>query len=346
MANELMQKVGELLDMAGLDKEVIKSVTEKLEVEKVEESADVKHDIKGGEGTEAAPVDGAINKGGEKIEKDEKSEEQEKAPVDPKANEGGIEVAEAEEIARLRADLETLKEEYAKLVAEKIVDEAKEECDKEEDKKECDKEADEEEADESLEEALGALLLMLKEAFEQTKQMKSDFDVLKEEYAKLVAEKIIDEAKDDEVATEAEEDKEKEEDKAEEKNAEEHLYAVKAGKEDEEAKKDEEKGEKEDAKEEEKKADKEAKNMRKDMKKEKEDYDEAHGKVDESLDETVEAIAKDVTTLSEEAIIVQPKKVKIAKAFSVFSNPINESAQEEGKEEKKSHKVFTLFPNL
>ena len=33
MANELMQKVGELLELAGLDQEVIKSVTEKLEVE-------------------------------------------------------------------------------------------------------------------------------------------------------------------------------------------------------------------------------------------------------------------------------------------------------------------------
>ena len=113
MASELMQKVGELLGMAGVDEEIIKSVTEKLADEKdeiqegetmkkeekveVQEAADVKHDIKGGDGTEQAPVDGNINKGGEKIESEEKSEEQEKAPVDPKTNVGGIQVAEAEE---------------------------------------------------------------------------------------------------------------------------------------------------------------------------------------------------------------------------------------------------------
>ena len=38
---------------------------------------------------------------------------------------------------------------------------------------------------------------MVKEAFEQTKEMKADFDVLKEEYAKLVAEKIIAEAEEE-----------------------------------------------------------------------------------------------------------------------------------------------------
>ena len=199
--------------MAGLDKEVIKSVTEKLEVEQVEESADVKRDIKGGDGTEAAPVDGSINKGGEKIEKDEKSEEQEKAPVDSNTNVGGVTVAEAEEIAQMRNDLETLKEEYAKLASALIVEEdCDKKCDKEEDEKEED---DKEEADESLEEALSTLLAMVKEAYEQTAQMKSDFDTLKEEYAKLVAEKIIAESDEaDEVAMESEDDKEKDEDKA------------------------------------------------------------------------------------------------------------------------------------
>ena len=80
--------------------------------------------------------------------------------------------------------------------------------------------------------------------------------------------------------------------------------------------------------------------MRDDMKKEKKDYDEAH----ESLDKTAEAIAQDVTTITEEVVEVQPKVVKIAKAFSLFSKPINES--EEVKEEKKVNKAFTLFPNL
>ena len=35
MKNDLMKKVGELLDLAGLDQEVIKSVTEKLADEDV-----------------------------------------------------------------------------------------------------------------------------------------------------------------------------------------------------------------------------------------------------------------------------------------------------------------------
>ena len=83
MASELMQKVGELLELAGVDNEVIKSVTEKLtdenvvlegeeevQEEKLEEAAcEVKHDVEGGDGTEVAPVDGSINKGGEKIDR-------------------------------------------------------------------------------------------------------------------------------------------------------------------------------------------------------------------------------------------------------------------------------------
>ena len=84
MANELMQKVGELLGMAGVDEEIIKSVTEKLADEKdeiqegetmkkeekveVQEAAEpIKHE-EGGDGTEQAPVDASSNVGGEKIE--------------------------------------------------------------------------------------------------------------------------------------------------------------------------------------------------------------------------------------------------------------------------------------
>ena len=59
---------------------------------------------------------------------------------------------------------------------------------------------------------------------------------------------------------------------------------------------------------------------------------------------TAEKIAQDVTTITEEVIEVQPKTVKIAKAYSVFSKPLNESV--EVKEEKKQRKAFTLFPNL
>ena len=54
MANELMQKVGELLGKAGLDEEVIKSITEKLadeeapQEEQVEVAeAEIKHEEAG-----------------------------------------------------------------------------------------------------------------------------------------------------------------------------------------------------------------------------------------------------------------------------------------------------------
>ena len=62
-----------------------------------------------------------------------------------------------------------------------------------------------EKADEDLQEALSTLLVMVKEAFEQTKQMKADFDVLKEEYAKLVASQILLEAEDEEETEDVEE---------------------------------------------------------------------------------------------------------------------------------------------
>ena len=42
-----MKKVGELLDMAGLDKEVVKSVTEKLADEEVSEADAIKHEEAG-----------------------------------------------------------------------------------------------------------------------------------------------------------------------------------------------------------------------------------------------------------------------------------------------------------
>ena len=76
--------------------------------------------------------------------------------------------------------------------------------------------------------------------------------------------------------------------------------------------------------------------MRDNMKKEKKDYDEAH----ESLEETANKIAEDVTTITEEEVVVAPKTVKIAKAYSVFSN-ISESQEEQPK-----RKASTLFPDL
>ena len=84
---------------------------------------------------------------------------------------------------------------------------------------------------------------------------------------------------------------------------------------------------------------------------EKKAYDEAHKgddeveveKADESLDETAEKIAEEVTEITEEAVEA-PKRVKIAKAHSVFTT-ISE-AEEGTVVEKKERKAFTLFPQL
>ena len=325
MKKDLMTKVGELLDLAGLDKEVIKSVTEKLADEDVvlegeEEMQDEKLE------EAACPI---------KHEEPEKeAEDEKKAPVDPETNEGGYNAVTEEEYQQLLADFQTLKEEYAKLVAERVIEEsAQEEVSEEE-------VSDEVEVEESteIEEALGMLLSLVKEAYEQTSAMKSDFETLKEEYAKWVAEKVIAEGCDkcDEVAVETKGD---EEDKAERAKDEEKVKEVEAQEDEEKADKEEAEGKKEEAKKEEEKAEKHKKEEAKDKAEEDKDYEEAH----ESLEETAEQIAESVEEISEEAVET-PSRVKIAKAYSAFTN-ISESV-ENVKEEKKARKAFTLFPNL
>ena len=318
MKNDLMKKVGELLDLAGLDKEVIKSVTEKLadedvvlegekemqEEEKVKESpCSVKHE--------------------EEDDQDEK-----KAPVDPKTNEGGYNAVTEEEFQQIMADFQTLKEEYAKLVAERAIEEAAEE-----------EASEENEAEEpaELEEALVTLLSLVKEAYEQTSAMKSDFEALKEEYAKLVAERVIEEgcAEDDEVAVAAEEKKGEEEDKAENAKEDEKKKESEAQEDEEKADLDKEEGKEKEAEKEEEKAEKHKKEEKKDKAEEDKDFEEAH----KDREKTAEKIAESVEEISEEA----PAKVTIAKAYSAFT-AISESAPV--KEEKKAHKAFTLFPNL
>ena len=148
MRNDSMKKVGELLEMAGIDKEIVKSITEKLADETVSEEA-IKHE-EAGRGTEDAPVDGAINKGGIKPENVE-AEDEEKAEVDPKTNVGGYNpVTEGEEM--------------------------------------------------EIKEALGELLALVQEAYNETAQLRADHETLKEEYAKLVADKIIEESATEEVS--------------------------------------------------------------------------------------------------------------------------------------------------
>ena len=170
MKNDLMKKVGELLDLAGLDQEVIKSVTEKLadenvvlegeeamrEEEKVEESAcPIKHE-------------------------EEDDEDQKKAPTDPAANEGGYNAVTEEK----KCDCE----------GECHCKDKKEEDEAEDDEVEVEKADEAVEESTDIQEALVTLLSLVKEAYEQTASMKADFEALKEEYAKLVAERIIEEA--------------------------------------------------------------------------------------------------------------------------------------------------------
>ena len=316
-----MTKVGELLDLAGLDDEVIKSVTEKLADEDVVLEGEKEMQDEKLEKTAQSP---------EHEEPGKEAEDEKKAPVDPETNEGGYNAVTEEELQQFLADFRALKEEYAKLVAERAIEES----------------AEEESSEEGIEEALGTLLSLVKEAYEQTAIMKADFETLKEEYAKLVAERIIKEgcdqcdevevdAKDEEKATKDDEEKatkDDEEDKAERAKDEEKVKEVEAQEDEEKADKDKEEGKKEEADKEEKKAEEHKKEEAKDKDEEDKDYEEAH----ESLAET---IAKGVTEISEEA----PAKAKIAKAYSAFSN-ISEAV--EVKEEKKARKAFTVFPNL
>ena len=324
MKKDLMTKVGELLDLAGLDKEVIKSVTEKLADEDVVLEGEEKMQEEKLEEA-ACPI---------KHEEPEKeAEDEKKAPVDPETNEGGYNAVTEEEYQQVLADFQALKEEYAKLVAERVIEESAEEVSEEE----ISNEAEVEEPTE-IEEALGMLLSLVKEAYEQTSAMKSDFETLKEEYAKLVAEKVIAEGCDkcDEIAVEVKGD---EEDKAERAKDEEKVKEVEAQEDEEKADKEEAEGKKEEADKEEKKAEKHKKEEAKDKAEEDKDYEKAH----ESLEETAEQIAESVEEISEEAVET-PSRVKIAKAYSAFTN-ISESV-ENVKEEKKARKAFTLFPNL
>ena len=314
MKNDLMQKVGELLDLAVLDQEVIKSVTEKLadenvvlegeeemQEEKVEEAAcPIKHE-----------------------EPEKEAEDETTAPVDPKTNVGGYNAVTEEEFQQIMADFEALKEEYAKLVAEKVIEESEIE-----EAEEVEEEVEGEEPSE-IEEALSVLLSLVQEAYEQTAQMKADFDVLKEEYAKMIAEKVIEEGCDDEVALE----KGEEEDKAENAKEDEEKKESEAQEDEEKADIDKAEGKEEEAEKEEKKAKKHKAEEAEDKAEEDKDYEKAH----ESLEETAEKIAEEVTAITEEAAA---PTVKIAKAYTAFTQ-ISES--EEGKKERKA---FTLFPNL
>ena len=64
MANDVMKKVDELLKLAGLDETVVKSITEKLAVEEVEEAAcPIKKEPEDDEHQEVAPVDPKLQDG-------------------------------------------------------------------------------------------------------------------------------------------------------------------------------------------------------------------------------------------------------------------------------------------
>ena len=208
MANDVMKKVDELLKLAGLDEEVVKSITEKLADEKVKLELGKEDEKKEDEVEDTEDKKDKVDEAACEVKKEkEDDEEQKEAPVDVDLKKG-VKVDEAIQ------DLEALKEAYARLVAEKIVDEACDKCGEKECK--CDKEDEEAEdkvdeaEDTDLYEALSVLLEAVKDAYARTSAVMEDFEALKEAYAKLVAQQIIDEAA-----------KEDEEDTAEKDNAEE-----------------------------------------------------------------------------------------------------------------------------
>ena len=327
MANDLMKKVGELLDLAGLDKEVVKSVTEKLIEEKVQfTSEDDTEDQNGGDEVKAEKSEGAkeeeveetpeeeVKESSEEtveesacpIKKEEEDDEDtEKAPVDPAINKGGI----------LVEDFEALKQEYAKLLASVVMGEAVAE-------EEAEVETEEVEEAEEVD-ALEVLLGLVKEAFEKSSALMEDFEALKEEHAKLLASLVISEA-----------DTEEEDEEAGEKEDEKEVDEIEGDKEEEEGDKDEKEGKPGKAKKEDEEADKNFKKA-----------DAISCSAEVSDEETADKIAEGVTEVSEEAVTEEVKPAKrVFKAYSAFSS-LNE-AEETKEEGKTTRKAFTVFPNL
>ena len=198
-------------------------------------------------------------------------------------------------------------------------------------------------------EALKAVLEAVKEANARSEQVMEDFQALKEEYAKLVAERIVEEAEEEtteeaEAVEEACEEKGAEEDEAEAKKEVEKEKDAEAQKAEEEADEDKAEGKEEKAEKHEEEAEKDKEEAKEDKEKEEKDYEKAHESVEESLDETAEKIAEEVTEIVEEAVEVEaPKKGR--KAYSAFAT-ISESVEEVKEEAPRKRKAFTVFPNL
>ena len=344
MANELMTKVKELLELGGVNDDTVKAVTEKLISEKVElkpESEVVAEQEKEAE-EEAKEAEEKVEEAEEKVEEAEVSEEaglevkheeeddedQKEAPVDKNINVGGYDA--------VKEDLDNLKVAYAQLIAERILDEA--EADEvEESGEEEVAESEEITEEEALVEALSIVLEAVKEANARSQQIMRDYEVLKEEFAKIVASQVIAEAEDEEEAEES--------DDAEKDNAEEKEDAAKASKDDEKAKEDEEKGDKKDAEDEVEKGNEEMGKVKNLMHDEKKDFDKAHCDKCESLDEeTADKISEEVTEISEEVVAEAPVK-KLRKAYSAFET-ISESVEEKVEVAKPARKAYTAFPEL
>lgn len=186
MAKDVMAKIQDLLIRAGVTEENAKAITEKCDKEEVELKLDTE---KAKEEKKAEDDKEKKEEKETKEEKEEKVEEAEGETCDPKK--------EPED------DAEQEEAPVAKELAKGVkVDEAKDKDETEDDEVEVEKTEDEEdeEVDESfdIQEALTCLVEMLKDARNEFMSLKeelevksNDLEVVKEAYAKLIAERII-----------------------------------------------------------------------------------------------------------------------------------------------------------
>ncbi len=347
MANDTMKKVQELLEMAGLDKDVIKSVTEKLDEDQV-------------------PVDAGTQDDAETGTQDEESEDDgnnsEKADGDNEGCENG-------ECGKKKKSQNAIKE--------SAVSTARIKFQKEDGEHQTKASVDSPLAkgipvheDEEITEALYVLRDAIAEARDQYITMENDLAILKEEYAKLVADKMITESYINQVLTEADESevqfmtpeqkKKKEEEEAgaqqDQQEAEEDKKKKDAAEasgnsteaeedqteeDQEEAEEDEEKGDAEETSGNSSKAKKDDKHA--DYKLEQTDKKEEVMNDNNSYNDTAARILQDIANICE-AEEAEEKIHSKSNVYSAFSN-LNEAL--EVKETKQNpRKAFTLFPNL
>ena len=346
MAKDVMAKIQDLLIRAGVTEENAKAITEKCDKEEVELKLDTekaKEEKKAEE--EKAEEEKAEEEKAEdgKEEKEEKVEEAEGETCEPEKE--PEDDAEQEEAPVDKELAKGVKVEEAEDKDETEEDEV--EVEKDEEEKEEEKEEDEVDESFDLQAALTCLVEMLKEAKNEFESLKeelavktNDLEVVKEAYAKLIAEKIIAEQEADGVEDDTDETvvEEKEEDTVDKRDLLREIMAIAGEHEDnEDVKTIAKKAEKLAYAKDEDKRDiireimaiagkhednEDVRTIAKKAEKLAYDKDERANESEETQDETADKISEDVENITEE-VAEAPKKRRVYSAFG----SINESEE-------------------